>query len=459
MKATDKADSNKESGVKVLKPSSPSGCKIGVNPQQQKFEFEDLTLDSCFDSGNMSSAVKASDSHYHVWIAPDCYGTQKETDYRTWFYFRSKDMKKYGTYTFTVKNMNFQGKLFNEGLLPVYRTKTQSSWKKVEAKGFSIQKSEKGLEVTFTHTFGPHDVEVFFAFTYPWSYEEDQNLIDQYEREFKDDSSIYFKRELLAFSRENRRIELLTITSHSNKLEQRERLLPNLFPGSESSSRPFMFNKKYVFISSRVHPGETPASHVFKGLLRFVLDKEDLRAQAFRDNFVIVLIPMLNPDGVYRGHYRTDTHGLNLNRYYTAPVVAEHPSIYATRQIVLDLNINKRLFLYCDLHAHATKRGCFVYGNNHDYRQQVETLLFPKLLSLNSQYFEYDSCDFSEKNVNIKDRGDGKTKEGAGRVALCKATDLVRCYTLECNYGSGKYKNVLSHIVKAESHSEEGNYL
>jgi len=65
MKATDKADSNKESGVKVLKPSSPSGCKIGVNPQQQKFEFEDLTLDSCFDSGNMSSAVKASDSHVY----------------------------------------------------------------------------------------------------------------------------------------------------------------------------------------------------------------------------------------------------------------------------------------------------------------------------------------------------------------------------------------------------------
>lgn len=58
MKAT---DPNKENGLKALKPPSPSGCKIGVNPQQQEFEFDELTLDSCFDSGNMSSAVKANE--------------------------------------------------------------------------------------------------------------------------------------------------------------------------------------------------------------------------------------------------------------------------------------------------------------------------------------------------------------------------------------------------------------
>jgi len=214
-----------------------------------------------------------------------------------------------------------------------------------------------------------------------------------------------------------------------------------------------------VFISSRVHPGETPGSHVFNGLLKFLLNREDPRAQALRENFVMVLIPMLNPDGVYRGHYRTDTNGLNLNRYYINPILADHPTIYATKHMVLHLNNTKRLYLYCDLHAHATKRGCFVYGNSMDFRQQVETLLFPKILSLNSEYFEYESCDFSEKNVNIKDRGDGKNKEGAGRVALHKATDLPKCYTLECNYASGKYKNVLSACPLpsgSSQHQEEG---
>jgi hypothetical protein len=213
-----------------------------------------------------------------------------------------------------------------------------------------------------------------------------------------------------------------------------------------------------VIISARVHPGEIPASHLMKGLLKFLLDKVDIRSQAVRENYVFVIIPILNPDGVYRGHYRADTHGQNLNRYYINPTLVEHPSIFGAKQIVMDLNNSQRLFLYCDLHAHATKKGCFIFGNNLDFRQQVESRLFPKLLSLNSEYFEYSSCCFSDKNLASKEKGEGKDKEGAGRVALYKATGLVNCYTLECNYNSGKIRNVLSKLSRSEDNSEEGRY-
>jgi hypothetical protein len=64
-------------------------------------------------------------------------------------------------------------------------------------------------------------------------------MINQYEVQFKDDEEIYFHRELLTNSRENRKIELITISSHLNKTDQTEQLLPNLFPSNTDVPRPF----------------------------------------------------------------------------------------------------------------------------------------------------------------------------------------------------------------------------
>ena len=115
-------------------------------------------------------------------------------------------------------------------------------------------------------------------------------------------------------------------------------------------------------MSARVHPGETPSSYVMGGFLRFLVSK-DVRAHVLRKNFVFKIVPMLNPDGVYKGHYRMDVFGQNLNRYYLKPDVVKQPSAFAVRKLGEYYKESERLAFYIDLHAHPQKKGNFIYGN------------------------------------------------------------------------------------------------
>jgi hypothetical protein len=74
-------------------------------------------------------------------------------------------------------------------------------------------------------------------------------------------------------------------------------------------------------------------------------------------------VPRLNPDGVARGHFRTDGRGVDLNRSYAEATALLQPSVHAASALVRSLHAAGELLLYLDLHAHAGKRGCFLYGN------------------------------------------------------------------------------------------------
>ena len=80
---------------------------------------------------------------------------------------------------------------------------------------------------------------------------------------------------------------------------------------------------------------------------------------------------MLNPDGVFDGCYRADTMGVNLNRTYANCTADAQPSIFGATAVVRQLHERRELMFYVDTHGHASKRGCFFYGNALPFDQQV----------------------------------------------------------------------------------------
>ena len=161
------------------------------------------------------------------------------------------------------------------------------------------------------------------------------------------------------YSLDKRRCDILTISSKRKIRKAREPAIENLFPNAaEKRPRKFSMAKKIVFISARVHPGETPAAHVMNGILYFLMS-DDPRAIYLRDMFVFKLVPMVNPDGVARGNFRTDQNGVNLNRVYNNPIQWEHPTVFAIKKLFLHYNRLGRDYIhtYLDLHGHTSKKG------------------------------------------------------------------------------------------------------
>ena len=62
-----------------------------------------------------------------------------------------------------------------------------------------------------------------------------------------------------------------------------------------------------------MHPGETVASFIMEGFLQFITGSTQ-EAIDLRRNVVFKVVPMINPDGVIAGNYRSSLSGNDLNR-------------------------------------------------------------------------------------------------------------------------------------------------
>ena len=73
--------------------------------------------------------------------------------------------------------------------------------------------------------------------------------------------------------------------------------------------------KRTLMITGRMHPGETHASWVMHGFIRFLVGSNQV-AKQLRQRVVFKIIPILNVDGVILGNYRASFAGVDMNRMF-----------------------------------------------------------------------------------------------------------------------------------------------
>lgn len=252
-------------------------------------------------------------------------------------------------------------------------------------------------------------------------------IVDRFEAAGPE-KNLYCHREIVYYSIEGRKLEMITISSRDGITDERETIpegrgAQGMYPeaAADPERRPLRFDssKKVVVFTSRVHPGESPGSHVLNGVLDLITDPRSEQGRLLRKHYVFKIMPTLNPDGVARGYYRLDSLGQNLNRLYTEPSRKDQPTIWATKQAIAQYAVQyKNLEFYVDYHAHASKKGVFMFGNAlPDNGRQADNITFAKLVAMNCLNFDMNECNFSERIMAIKDKN-GMSRDGSSRVAL-----------------------------------------
>ncbi|XP_049434634.1 cytosolic carboxypeptidase 1 isoform X1 [Epinephelus fuscoguttatus] len=408
---------------------------------------ESLKFNSQFESGNLRKAVQVRKYEYDLVLNSDI----NSNHYHQWFYFEVSGMRVGTAYRFNIINSEKSNSQFNYGMQVLMysvqeaisgrphwvRTGTDICYYKNHFARSSIaaggQKGKSYYTMTFSTTFSHKDDVCYFAYHYPYTYSTLKMHLSKLEA--LRTPHIYLRQDILCETLGGNSCPLLTITA---------------LPESNSNDHICQFrNRPLIFLSARVHPGETNASWVMKGTLEFLMGTSPLAA-SLREAYIFKIVPMLNPDGVVNGNHRCSLSGEDLNRQWQNPNPELHPTIYHTKSLLQYLaHIQRAPLVFCDYHGHSRKKNVFMYGcsvketvwqsnisaTSSDLQEDLGYRALPKILSQIAPAFSMASCSFVVE----------RSKESTARVVVWREIGVQRSYTMEstlCGCDQGKYKGL-----------------
>ena len=107
--------------------------------------------------------------------------------------------------------------------------------------------------------------------------------------------------------------------------------------------------QEQVALVGRQHPPEVTGALAMFPFVETLLEDTEL-ARRFRERFRVSAVPLLNPDGVVKGHWRHNTGGVDLNRDW-GPFTQPETQLMRDVLVAIDDDPDKRLRLLLDFHS------------------------------------------------------------------------------------------------------------
>ena len=345
--------SSKWRGVLIVYDSERSSRDRQAQPVPEGC-CPNLVFESRFESGNLRQARRVGQYEYELVLKTDLY-TNRHTQ---WYYFRVSNTVPGVVYKFRIVNLLKRDSLYNYGMRPLQYSEKSA---KLQGRGWMRAGHHVSYSRNVMHlhcpllTRGiayymlewqmdfPHEEDVsYLAHCYPYTFTDLKEDLDSLIN--APDRKECMKREVLCETRAGNSCFLVTVSNFGVTKEEQNK-------------------KKFVVVTARVHPGETQASWMMKGLLEFITSCDPV-AKELRNRFIFKIVPMLNPDGVIVGNYRCSLAARDLNRNYRHPRKESFPTVWHTKTLIEKIQERHEILLYCDLHGHSRKHNVFMYGNN-----------------------------------------------------------------------------------------------
>ena len=302
-----------------------------------------IAFDMNIESGNLNQVTTSDSVNYSVTTISDIGGR--------WFYFRISGVQdKYIRVDVTTSDVN----------RPLYSYDNITFQRFTQAEAPQINRFQKQFEQD----------TVFVAYYVPYTFSHLMDKIGEWKT--------------------NEHVIVDTIGYSPKDLPMQEMIVTD-------SSMPDSL-KRRVWIHARTHPGETPSSFHFEGIVEELLSGSAV-TENYLKNVVFHLIPFVNPDGVFYGRSRTNFDNVDLERDWNKSPAQTTMEVNALKTRMTEINDEKVFSVFLNLHSQASSNCTFFIHtasstSDYFYRRQYQ---FAYLNSSDNPYFVPN--DFSESNL------------------------------------------------------------